>query len=81
MNASRSVKKGLLPLRKPNLDSPFELASTDVIRCEMSSSEGSVLYAVGSEWCLEIHAVYAQSYAKLNRERTVAHESQTQIGV
>jgi hypothetical protein len=37
------------------------------------------LYAVGSEWYLEVHVVYAQSHAKLNLERTVAHESLTQI--
>jgi hypothetical protein len=36
------------------------------------------LYADGSECCLEIHAVY-ESYAKLNREITVAHESLMQI--
>jgi hypothetical protein len=42
MNASRSVKKGLLPFHKTNPDSPFELASTDVIRCEVSSNKDSV---------------------------------------
>src|SRR6267154_2196562 len=35
------------------------------------------LYAVGSDSCTEIRAVYAQSHANSNREGTVAYVSST----